>query len=98
MLVIGMFFALFVLVNLMASLWWWIAVIHGLENSWVEPVALAKPELNLYDASDGTRWLTSAYFAIVTSKYRVILALDPDTILTELSTLFLFCSDYYWVW
>lgn len=69
MLAVGMLFALIVLVNLMASVWWWIAVVQGLENSWVEPVALAKPALNLYDAPNGTRWLVSAYFALVTSGF-----------------------------
>lgn len=59
-------FTVSVLVNLMACLWWWIAVTQGLDNSWVAPVAEAKPELDLYSTSNIARWLVSAYYVLCT--------------------------------
>lgn len=66
-------FTFTVLWNLLACLWWWIAVTEGGENSWVYPVSLAKPELNLYNETTGqltggqaSAWLVCAYFALVT--------------------------------
>jgi len=60
------FFSLMVMLNLLACMWWWIAVIQGLENSWVAAFEVNKPEINLYDASDASRWLVGAYFGLCT--------------------------------
>lgn len=59
-------FTVSVLVNLMACLWWWIAVTEGLDNSWVAPVEEAKPALELYTANNIVRWLVCAYYVLCT--------------------------------
>lgn len=59
-------FTVSVLVNLMACLWWWIAVTEGLESSWVAPVDEAKPDLNLYSTNNVVRWLVCAYYVLCT--------------------------------
>eukprot|EP00889_Picochlorum_renovo_P001915 jgi/Picre1/28945/NNA_004339.t1 len=64
--IIRIVFTLSVLVNLMASLWWWIAATEGFENSWVEPVDQAKPDLNLDTTNNLNRWLVCAYFVLCT--------------------------------
>ena len=59
-------FTVSVLVNLMACLWWWIAVTEGLENSWVAPVEEAKSNLELYSTNNIVRWLVCAYYVLCT--------------------------------
>ncbi len=59
-------FTVSVLVNLMACLWWWVAVTQGLDNSWVAPVEEAKPQLDLYSTNNVVRWLVSAYYVLCT--------------------------------
>jgi hypothetical protein len=70
-------FTFTVLLNLMACLWWWIAVTEGGENSWVLPLSEAKPELNIYNPDEynstgglttdqGGAWLVCAYYVLVT--------------------------------
>jgi hypothetical protein len=66
MLLVATFYSLVVLVNLMACVWWWIAVVEGLSQSWVEPVSASKPLIDLYNTNDGRRWVVCAYFALVT--------------------------------
>ena len=64
--VLNTMFSMMVMLNLISCLWWWIAVTEGLENSWVASIEITKPEMDLYNASDGTQWLVCAYFALVT--------------------------------
>ena len=59
-------FSLMVMINLIACLWWWVAISQGLENSWVGAVQISKPEIDLENASNGVRWAICAYFAMVT--------------------------------
>ncbi len=73
MFLLRIIFTFTVLLNLLACLWWWIAVTEGGGDSWVLPLSEAKPELNLYNATTGelTRdglgaWLVCAYYALVT--------------------------------
>ena len=73
MFLLRIIFTFTVLLNLLACLWWWIAVTEGAADSWVLPVSEAKPELNLYNATTGEltkneagAWLVCAYYALVT--------------------------------
>ena len=63
-------FTLGVLLNLMACLWWWIAVTENYQNpdnnTWVSSVNSAKPDLDLYDTSNLARWLVCAYYILCT--------------------------------
>jgi hypothetical protein len=62
----NIFFSLMVMVNLLACLWWWIAVTQGVENSWVAAVAISKPDIDLENGSNWVRWLVCAYYSLVT--------------------------------
>lgn len=73
MFMLRILFTFTVLLNLLACLWWWIAVAEGGANSWVLPLSEAKPELNLYNVTTGEltsdeagAWLVCAYYALVT--------------------------------
>ncbi|KAG7667543.1 hypothetical protein Ndes2526B_g07503 [Nannochloris sp. 'desiccata'] len=87
------FFSLMVTINLLACMWWWIAITQGLENSWVAAAAINKPEIDLIDGNDATRWLVSAYFSLVTMAtigYGDIVAVTTAEI--GLVILFIFCG------
>jgi hypothetical protein len=60
------FFSLMVMINLLACMWWWIAITQGLENSWVATAAINKPDIDLIDGNNFSRWLVCAYYALVT--------------------------------
>ena len=73
MFLLRIIFTFTVLLNLMACLWWWIAVTEGGQNSWVYPLSISKPELNLYNETTGEltnrgadAWLVCAYYSLVT--------------------------------
>jgi hypothetical protein len=50
-----------VLINLLGCIWWFVAVLEGLENSWV---AYAGVNFELEDAADVSQYVTSVYFAM----------------------------------
>lgn len=58
-------FSMFVLLNLMACVWWWLAVIQGFDDSWV--TELPKPLIDLKTANNFDRWLVCAYYILTTS-------------------------------
>jgi CRP-like cAMP-binding protein len=60
------FFSLMVMINLLACMWWWIAITQGLQHSWVAAVAINKPDIDITNGSDGVRWLVCAYYSLVT--------------------------------
>lgn len=51
-------------VNLMGCLWWWIAEVQGLQDSWV--ATTDKIGIDLFDAQAVQKWLVSIYFATTT--------------------------------
>ncbi|KAI3437808.1 hypothetical protein D9Q98_000255 [Chlorella vulgaris] len=57
-------FSLLVLVNLLACLWWNLALDEGLSNSWAAYVR--DKDYDLLEAADTQRWLVCAYFALTT--------------------------------
>lgn len=64
---ISLFFAftilsITILINLMGCVWWWLAQVQGIENSWA--AYIAKPLLDLEDGTDATRYVVSVYFAM----------------------------------
>ena len=60
------FYSLMVMINLIACLWWWVAVTEGLDSSWVSLVEINKPDIDLATASNGSRWLVCAYYGLIT--------------------------------
>jgi len=50
-----------VLINLLGCIWWFVAVLEGLENSWVVSAGV---NFELEDASDVSKYVTSVYFAM----------------------------------
>lgn len=58
---LNILFFLAVFLNLMACLWWFLAELEGLENSWVVQTTF---HFDLLTAGDPARYLTCLYFAI----------------------------------
>lgn len=58
---LNILFFLAVFMNLMACLWWFLAELEGLENSWVVQATF---RFDLLTARDPAKYLTSLYFAI----------------------------------
>lgn len=61
MYLLNILFTMLVLINLLGCIWWFVAVLEGLENSWV---VYAGVNFELEDASDVSQYITSVYFAM----------------------------------
>ncbi|KAG7668893.1 hypothetical protein Ndes2437B_g06625 [Nannochloris sp. 'desiccata'] len=90
---INILFFLAVFLNLMACLWWFLAELEGLENSWVAQTTFS---LDLLTAGDPARYLTSLYFSIsvlTTVGFGDISAFTVPEM--ALSGVYMLCSLFY---
>ena len=53
-------YTVLLMLNLLGCMWWYLARVEGLENSWA--VTLTNKDYDLLTADNVSRWLSALYF------------------------------------
>ncbi len=86
-------FTMCVFINLLGCIWWFVAVIEGLENSWVPYAAVG---FDLETANPPAQYTTSVYFAMTVITTVGFGDITPYTVAEMLvAMLFMACAVFY---
>eukprot|EP00889_Picochlorum_renovo_P008001 jgi/Picre1/35031/NNA_002496.t1 len=90
---LNIIFTMFVFINLIGCIWWFVAVIEGLPNSWV---AEAGVSFDLETASAPSQYVTSVYFAMTVITTVGFGDITPQTTAEMIVvTIFMGCAVFY---
>jgi len=90
---LNILFTMLIFINLLGCIWWFVAVIEGLPNSWVP---YASVNFDLEDASKPSQYVTSIYFAMTVITTVGFGDITPQTVAEMIvAVIFMACAVFY---